>query len=246
MFVLKSLLQLILIAIFAGGFGGIPTARAGDVAHLDVIGFSSDGGHFAFEQYGRQAGSGFPYSEIFVIDTKNNIWVGESPFEVLLKDEQASLMEARVQGRAKATSALLEYGIKLRGMALASNPVTELDANPSRVRVNPRHTVNQIEPALEIRLNSYSVATARCRQFTQETIRGFRLTIGRPNKRQETVHQDARIPKSRGCPLKYAIREVFAYRPAESEPVVIVLVSVFRLGFEGPDVRYIAVPLRGF
>ena len=43
-------------------------AVAGDRALADFIGFSEDGRYFAFEEYGVQDGSGFPYSTIYVID----------------------------------------------------------------------------------------------------------------------------------------------------------------------------------
>lgn len=47
-------------------------------------------------------------------------------------------------------------------------------------------------------------------------------------------------PASRGCPIGYGISEVIAYhRP--SEIVLIVLVDVFSVGFEGPDRRFLAV-----
>ncbi|MBN9059609.1 MAG: DUF2259 domain-containing protein, partial [Rhizobiales bacterium] len=47
-----------------------PTAAmAGDFAERSILGFSPDGGRFAFEEFGIQDGSGFPYSNIFVLDT---------------------------------------------------------------------------------------------------------------------------------------------------------------------------------
>ena len=45
------------------------SAQAGDFAKREIHGFSVDGGLFAFEEYGVQDGSGFPYSNIYVIDT---------------------------------------------------------------------------------------------------------------------------------------------------------------------------------
>jgi predicted secreted protein len=246
MFALRGIRQLVFIAGFAAGAGLSPFAQAGDIANVEVIGFSPNGDYFAFEQYGRQDGSGFPYSEIFIIDTKANRWIGESPFDAVAKDEKASPTDVRVQSRAKATSMLLEYKIKLRGLAIASNPVTELDANANRVRVNPNHTVSQIERPVEFRMNSYRVDTPRCRKFTRQAIRGFRLTADRPGERQQTIHKDTRIPRSRGCPVRYAIRMVHVYRPEASEPVMIIIVGVFRVGFEGPDVRYIAIPYRDY
>ncbi|TIL61031.1 MAG: hypothetical protein E5Y89_28055, partial [Mesorhizobium sp.] len=40
----------------------VATAGAGDVAELEILGFSKDGGVFAFEEYGVQDGSGYPYA----------------------------------------------------------------------------------------------------------------------------------------------------------------------------------------
>jgi predicted secreted protein len=45
----------------------VPAAHAGDYAYRDILGFSSDGKSFAFEEYGVQDGSGFPYANIFVV-----------------------------------------------------------------------------------------------------------------------------------------------------------------------------------
>ena len=40
-------------------------ASAGDTATPQVLGFSADGKVFAFEEYGIQDGSGFPYANRF-------------------------------------------------------------------------------------------------------------------------------------------------------------------------------------
>src|SRR5262245_40449218 len=42
---------------------GAAEARAGDGSAIHVLGFSADGGFFAFEQYGEQDGSGTLHSE---------------------------------------------------------------------------------------------------------------------------------------------------------------------------------------
>ena len=43
-------------------------ALAGDAAQFDPIGFSEDGRYFAYEEYGIQDGSGFPYATIYLVD----------------------------------------------------------------------------------------------------------------------------------------------------------------------------------
>ncbi len=67
-----------------------------------MIGYSEDGNYFAFEQFGIQDGSGFAFSDVFVIDLVNDKWTAGSPFEVEAEDEAA------FTGRGSARSA--EHG----------------------------------------------------------------------------------------------------------------------------------------
>ncbi len=53
-------------------------AGASDVSQFAPIGFSEDGKIFAFEEFGVQDGSGFPYSSIFVIDLVRDAFVDGS------------------------------------------------------------------------------------------------------------------------------------------------------------------------
>src|SRR5690606_4210255 len=69
--------------------------RAGDVAELDILGFSQNGGIFAFEEYGVQDGSGFPYANRYYIDTATDSYVKGTPVRVRIDDENASLQAAR-------------------------------------------------------------------------------------------------------------------------------------------------------
>ena len=56
-------------------------AQAGDFADRALLGFSPDGRYFALEEYGIQDGSGYPYSNIFLIDTTTDEWVTGTPIE---------------------------------------------------------------------------------------------------------------------------------------------------------------------
>ena len=84
-------------AIAAAALGG--SASAGDFAELNILGFSADGAVFAFEQYGVQDGSGFPYAERFYIDTGDDSFVSGTPIRVRIDDENASVDDARAQAR---------------------------------------------------------------------------------------------------------------------------------------------------
>ena len=61
-----------------------PTIAA-DIAQVNVIGFSGDSSYFAFEQYGIQDGSGYPYSMISILDVAGNRLV-EPPELVVFRD----------------------------------------------------------------------------------------------------------------------------------------------------------------
>ena len=41
-------------------------AAAADRALINMLGYSEDGAYFAFEQFGVQDGSGFPFADIFM------------------------------------------------------------------------------------------------------------------------------------------------------------------------------------
>ena len=72
------------------------------------------------------------------------------------------------------------------------------------------------------------------------TIVGFDLWLTSPVASPRQLHHDTRIPDSRGCPVGYGISDVFVFdRPEDS--VVVILLNLFNLGFEGPDRRFMAV-----
>src|SRR5690606_10447936 len=77
-------------------------AQAGDRALFDALGYSPDGRYFAFEEYGVQDGSGFPYSNIYVIDLVDDVWVGGSPFRVRIDADGAPQQAARQDAREAA------------------------------------------------------------------------------------------------------------------------------------------------
>jgi predicted secreted protein len=125
-----------LLGVVFPGFAALlfqAPARAGDFAERYILGFSPGGRSFAFEQYGIQDGTGFPYADIFLIDTQTGQWVAGSPFRVLLKDERAQLKWARRDAVTKAGNALRERLISVPGRILASNPPQELSADPHAV-----------------------------------------------------------------------------------------------------------------
>lgn len=219
---------------------------AGDQANLQVLGFSEDGKYFAFEQYGIQDGSGFPYSEIYVLDAATDSWVKPSPFrrrdevdETKGYDPDRLLTETRSENRLAAQDLLVSTAIAGKGQTVGSNPVTELSGNPFEMRVNPRLVVPPIDDELKVSLSLFDLPDETCSSYGAET-KGFQLAVFRGGE-DRVLHLDKSLPKSRGCATEYRIERVVTYFPAEGTPVMAIFVHVSTLGFEGPDGRFLAI-----
>ncbi|MBX3529821.1 MAG: DUF2259 domain-containing protein [Rhizobiaceae bacterium] len=221
-------------------------SRAGDAATLEILGFSADGGIFAFEEYGVQDGSGFPYSDRFYLDTANDRFLPGTPIRVRLESESATVEQARAESRKKSQTVIADSVLAAnRGFTAGANAVTELSADPHRMAVNPRPVFAPIDPPLEFRVEEYPVVPPEVCGDGNE-IKGFRLLMV-PVEDGATVrllHEDRRIPQSRGCPLGYAIGAVQTFFGDSGPLVFAVLVAVRGMGFEGPDHRWIAIPGR--
>lgn len=232
-------------AILLAGLLASP-GRAGDTAEIEIYGFSEHGDFFAFEQFGAQDGSGFPYSEIFVLDVIGDTWVKPSPFRRLDEvdetdgyDENKVLNQTREHNRQAARSLLQAKGISGRGKTVAFNPLTELTSNPYKMIVAPRLPLLSGETSVELTLTEIPLQNAECAKFDVDT-KGYRLTMVH-NGVTRTLNDDTFVPKSRRCPFAYRIERFVTYYPDQAPPVFAILIQMESLGFEGPDRRYLAV-----
>jgi predicted secreted protein len=194
--------NLVLIGVcLLAQFAAMP-ASAGDVAELEILGFSKDGSVFAFEEYGVQDGSGFPYANRYYIDTTDDSFLKGTPIRVRLDDETATLDAARLQARQKGEAIVSAAELAAnRGITAGFNPVTELSADPFRMVVNPRPIFSPVDPPLEFRLDEIGMNdTERCQSLGE--INGFRLlrVEAKDGGQTHLLHEDKSIPQSRGCP----------------------------------------------
>lgn len=222
------------------------SARAGDTAELNILGFSANGAIFAFEEYGIQDGSGFPYANRFYIDVATDKFVNGSPIRVRLDDENASIDDARSEARKRGQEIVSDAILSAnRGQTVASNPVTELSADPHLVIANPRPVLPPIDDPIAFRLEELQLSpSATCEPFGGNV--GYRLLRmgAAAGESAALLHEDRNIPSSRACPLGYRIGAVQTFFPKSGAPVFAVLIAVRSYGFEGPDHRWIAVPGR--
>lgn len=220
-------------------------ARAGDAATLEILGFSADGGIFAFEQYGVGDGSGFPYAERVYINVDTDSWLPGTPIRVRIEDETASVEDARAQARTQGQSVISDAELTAhRGFTAGMNMVTEYSADPHRMAVNPRPVFPPVDDALEFRIEEVIISPPQLCEALGWDIKGFRLIRidATPGGVSELVHEDgASVPASRGCPLGYSVGAIQTYFPQGGSPSYAVLIAIRTFGFEGPDHRWMAI-----
>lgn len=221
------------------------SARAGDNAERAVIGFSPDGRYFAFEQYGVQDGSGFPFSEIFVVDLDANQWVKGSPFREKAEEDGALVSAARAKSAKAAQALLTQLKTAEPGEVLASQPVTQASGDRRRLTFDPyfislgKQSANRYTLSLE--LVSFTAPDSCYAEDGKQM--GFKLTIADNDQNAaKEVHKDDAIPASRYCPRDYDIADVISYRSASGSERHVALIGVYMPGFEGLNRRLIAVP----
>ena len=127
---MRRLFLLLIITFF------VSPALADDYAQRRILGFSPDGHYFAFEQFGVGDPSGIAFSDIFVIDTRKNRWLKDTPLSVALEpddDDISHPREARRLNAAKAGVILKSLAIEPNYRILASNPMNQESVDPHRV-----------------------------------------------------------------------------------------------------------------
>jgi predicted secreted protein len=241
---------IILCAVLALAAG--PSA-AGDRAQRQILGFSPDGAYFAFEQYGVQDGSGFPYSEIFVIDTAKDQWAAGAPIRKLIKDETetAKVEDARKAAANEAKPLLARLRIGVAGETLFSDPdvasgSAPMGASPASQKLNDQRVALKPSGPGEPRhllLEERAYDTAECQKMIERPAKVFALHL-EYDSGPHLIYEDDTLPASRRCAVSYAVSDVIRFRkPGPPAPdYYVVLIRVEHLpGFEGPDFRYIAV-----
>jgi predicted secreted protein len=224
-------------------------AAAADRALIEMLGYSEDGAYFAFEQFGIQDGSGFPFSQIFIVDLASDKWVAGTPVEARIDDETASLAEARAEAMNDAAPLLGKYEIAVPAQVLTLIGDGEAETG-TRVSwstpacCGPQQT--QADMASLI-LETRGVTSKLSYCDTEMGPVGYSLSLQDQNGMRELHADGATIPDSRGCTLDYRIYAVvqpfenFYAEDFTSRRVAII--ASYPFGFEGVDRRFLAVPI---
>jgi predicted secreted protein len=220
-------------------------AVAGDRALIDFLGFSDDGQYFAFEEFGEQDGSGFPYSNIYVLDVGADKWVSGTPVRVLLEDETASEKEARQQAAEQAAPTLGKFGIDGNLDLIAVNADGEMGDGSFITFGLPGYFPNNVQGAYTLTLSPFfAESPADCEGLIGEKAKGIILTLsGGPEGEREIYRDKTVLPESRGCPSVYRIYAIVAPPYTTPPGGHVAIIATYPFGFEGPDRRFIAIPL---
>jgi len=203
-----------------------PPLHSGDTSTCRIIGFSRNGEYLAFERYGIYDGSGFPYSEIFIVNAIQNSWAITPRILIQGDTGEDDDADPRKKNLNRAAAELARFGIIAgnsgRAIQFEHSADTETDLK--------RFTLKGISYALRL----VEMSTERdCFGFGKAKI--FELTLTREH-RTKTLQRDRALPRSRGCALRYTIDQVYIYRN-----IIAVFIAVITPGFEGPNIRQLVV-----
>lgn len=220
-------------------------AVAGDLAELNVFGYSADAAYFAFEEFGVHDGSGAPYSSIYIVDLKKDAWVGGSPFRIPPDNEDAKLDAVRQDARKLAQAHLDAFGTNQPASILAVIGDGVPDSQGKLLSVGqPRYSEpGAVGDPIHLSLATFPTDSPKpCEYILPGKATGFSLTVSGSDLARE-VHRDTRLPQARGCAMDYRLYAVLVPFETKDMAKAVALVSVYTQGFEGPDRRFIAVPL---
>jgi predicted secreted protein len=219
-------------------------ALAGDRALIDYVGFSPDFRYFAFEEFGIQDGSGFAYSNLYVVDLDTDSWVVGTPVRLQAESEETSLVDIRAAVADKASSHIESFSIDVpvEIAALIGDGVPDTDA--SRLAFGaPGYFPGGVSGDYTLMLDTFvTSATSPCAEWFSVEPRGYELSISDSGSTR-LIHRDGSLPRSRGCPTDYRIHSVVMPFQGTTLSNAVAIISVYPGGFEGPDRRFLAVPL---
>lgn len=225
------------------------TATAGDFAALKFIGFSKDGRYLAFEEYGTQDGSGYPYSNIYFVDVAKNAFAVKGIY-TRFENEFATEAQARRKSKLAAAASMRKLRIVAGniGTMVVSRMLTDTSVNNFlAAEANKPQTVNFAEVIgsmyragdFDLILTPTEVKGIKACAYADDYVSIFKLNLSLKNEEQNktvVLQNDASLPPSRGCPIHYAIQYVYLY-----EDKIAVFLNKYEVGFEGPDMRYMVV-----
>ena len=248
------------IALATLSLGGVlAPAAASEDAHLRIIGFSEDGSHFAFEEYGLQAGSGSPFTSLYVVDLPADRWVPGTPFRGNLpeggfdeREAYGHLATIRAEVAEEASALLTRLSIRMPASVVYARGMGDHAGQSalSTVRFPFIDMPLGARASAQFDLHLEAIPAPSPLDYCMPQTMGYRLTLLWPGAAPVVLHEDSRVPRSRGCPRAYRLSHFLVPdtpncppQTCPDGPLGVALISVFADGFEGLGRRFIAAPV---
>ena len=201
---------------------------------LDVQGFSPDGRFFAFRQSGMTS-SGSAFADQFVIDVNHGKAVKNTPLRVYTSATLRNLTEVRAAVAAQADRLFGRIGLKraVAGVVFKPRDQQEMWLDMpwgERVSLN-----------LLLRNDISAAGCSLSLPIARADIRGFHLTLQRPQQVTILASDKSPLPKVRGCPVSYRFASGFV-KDRGTDAVIAALIAYHEPEMSGEThVRYLAV-----
>jgi predicted secreted protein len=191
-----------------------------------------------------QDGSGFAWSDIFVVDPPADKWTSGSPFHAQADeaDPDRSLTEVRAEAMEMAAPELAAHGIDVPAeiLALIGDGATESGRTltfSTPACCGPGETAGD---RITLALTTHAASSPHGYCAEMDAV-GYVLTLTDESGSRELHRDGGTLPRSRGCTLDYRLYAVV--RPFGAAGPRVAIVSTYPFGFEGPDRRFLAVPV---
>ncbi|MCX7747675.1 MAG: DUF2259 domain-containing protein [Clostridia bacterium] len=200
------------------------TGFAAGKSQYVFYGFSSDAKYCAFETYGYYDGSGFPYSNIYIVDTIKNVYA-VSPIILCDREEKyRDVNQVRAANMKIASTYFKKYKIEKKdlGKSIFIHPK---DKHLTSFKVGSKnYKLKLIEKNFDIKDTT----------FVKEKI--FELQLIKPNGQVKSLQKDTRLPKSRRFPFTYNLLTGYV-----KDSKLVVFIEHEGYGFEGSDFTQMVV-----
>lgn len=231
---------------------------AGDAAARRVIGFSPDGGHFAFEQYTMLYDDDAAFSEFVVVDTRTDRFAAGTPIRVFIRgDDGLDETKARAAAEKKATPLLEKLKIGEPGTRVEGKPSMGLD-EIGIYQMDPQPLAKSLDlplpdgRAAKLTVSERPLKSASCAGYGGRATagkamgHGLTLTLDVAGSPPLTLQRDKALPKARECAEAYGIAEAFWHKAPDGTLTLVAMVEYAdnKDYHAGPNRRFMAVTKR--
>ena len=227
-------------------------ALAGDVASFEILGFSRDGSRMAWMEHGTQDGSGFDYCNAYVIDTANGSVLAEA--EVVIDPYDASEAYAAFEYGTACQEPAVEEAMRMLSPVMTSlgiddstacvhavsHPLTDLGVPWDSV------VFDTVERADTFSASGGGVLSLSTSEVRVDSIFEnwcfnpvlLRVTLSdRLTGESRIIYSESVLEPGREYRQGARIGDVYAL----GDTLIVAVLDVFSLGFEGSDVRHMVV-----